>query len=217
MTENYWIIARLPSNLSFPVHTEISRPLLRYDWEMIDGQAVRVERRGVGPNCYQPVDMVLCKKNQYTDKKREARTERPKACFAGYLFIQAPDTRLMADMIDRGRIYGFIPDIPRAENGYEPGPLRLKQRAIDLMRKKYDAEFDVDTGGGHRVSVSPKALMQPGYEFEGGDMVVTDDPAWSGHKLKCMSVLDTKAKVICRLFGIDHTIEIDLRNLRKAG
>lgn len=212
-TEKGWVIARGPSNRGFTLHNEISRPLLGYFHDPVNRDDERKPRYGKGPHCYTPVDIRLVKKNQYTALKRENRTEKPVPLFSGYTFIQAPEPSLIRDLKGRGAIYGLIPD-PRSSLGH---PIVLGQRAIDLMRNKYQAEYDPVTGAGHQTSVNPKAAMLPGYEYEVGDMVVTDDPAWIGRRMLCVEVMDTTAKVIVNMFGIDMEATVSLDGIRKAG
>jgi len=213
MNDKGWVIARGPSNKGFKLHDMISRPILGYFWDEVDGKAVKAPRYGTGPNCYTPVDFRLAAKNQYTAKKREARTEKPIALFAGYTFIQDPEPHLIRDLKDRGAIYGLIPD-PRSHLGH---PIILTQRAIDMMRNKYQAEYDPRTGAGHKTSVNPNAAMIPGYEYAVGDYVESDDPAWMGYRLLCVEVTDTTAKVILNMFGFDMEATVSLDGVRKAG
>jgi len=209
-----WVIARVPSGV-FKTHDEISTPIIGYEWDDESGERVKI--RGKGPHCYCPVEIKLVAKNQFTKLKSERRTHRPWPSFPGYLFIQDPEPSLIAALRDRGLVYGLIPDVPTSQNGYVPGPLRLSNRAINLMRSKYGAEYDPVTGAGHQTTVDPKSLMRPGCEYGAGDYVLSDDPAWFGHKMLCVEVLDTKARFICQMFGIDHAVEAPLGEMRKAG
>lgn len=208
-----WIIARGPSNGNFALHNAISRPIIGYYW---DDERTRLPQYGKGPACYTPVDITLKAKNQYTRKKNEPRSELLRPKFPGYTFILDPDLSLIRDLIDRKKIYDLIPAPARASNNYEPEPLRLSQSAIMLMRDRFQDEYDPVTGSGYRVSIDPKARMQPGYEFEVGDYVLSGDPAWEGHKLKCIGIADRKARVICEMFGIDHEVDVDIGGLRKT-
>ena len=202
------VIAKGQSGKEFKLHDRISRPRLGYD--RVGNE--RVPMYGTGPHCYTPVDIRLCKKNQYTDKKGEGRTERPIPLMAGYTFIQDPSYALIRDLREQGRIYGLLPD-PRGE---QYGPYVLTQRGIDLMRSKYGSEYDPVTGAGHSVVVKPEAFMRHGYEFKAQDYVVTDDPAWIGHKMLCVQVLDTTARMLISAFGGQHEVEMKISNLRKA-
>lgn len=212
MSDPGWIIARCPSNSNFTLHKEISRPIVGYEYR----DEARHPVYGKGPACYNPVRIKLVAKNQYTKQKNEARTEIPLALLPGYIFIRDPDPKLIQGLIDRKRIYDVIPAPARKSNNFEPAPLRLSQAAITLMRDRYGAEFDVDTGAGHRVTTDPRARMQAGYEFEVGDYVLSDDPAWQGHQLRVTAILDRTARVICSMFGINHEVEVDLWGVRKG-
>lgn len=213
-TNTGWVIARGPSNKGFDLHNMVERPLLGHFWDVSEDEeiSVRAPRYGKGPSCYTPVDMHLVAKNQYTALKRENRTERPVPLFSGYTFIRGPEPRLIRDLMDRGAIYGLIPD-PRCALG---SPIVLTDRAIQLMRNKYQAEYDPKTGSGHVTSVNPKAAMIPGYEYDIGSYVISDDPAWLGHKMVCVEVLDTTAKVIIKLFGVDMEMAVPINSVRKA-
>jgi len=208
-----WVIARVPSNTEFKLHRDISRPVTGYDW---DDNGKRVEIRGKGPACYTPAAEKLVQKNQWNRIQRKERTVRPFPLLPSYIFIRNPPHDMIAELIERKRIYGLIPDVPRASNNYEPGPLLLTDRAINHMRARYGCEYDPDTGAGHQTTMDPKAHMQPGYEYDAGDYVVSDDPAWMGHRLLCVEVMDTRARVICKMFGIDHSVDVPLGELRKA-
>tara|TARA_R110002012_G_scaffold148639_1_gene307540 strand:+ start:4301 stop:4906 length:606 start_codon:yes stop_codon:yes gene_type:complete len=197
----HWVIARGPANKEFKLHDHISRPKLGY--ERIGNK--RIMKYGRGPHCYTPVEM-----RYYI--KGDIPTERPIPLMSGYTFIQDPSYKLIEALREQGRIYGLLPD-PR---GADYGPYVLSQRAIDLYRAKYETEYDPDTGSGHKVVVKPEAFMQKGYEFEPEDYVVTDDPAWIGHRLFCIDVLDTTARVLISAFGGQHEVEMEIRNLKKA-
>lgn len=211
-----WVIARVPSNREFTVHTEVSRPTLDHVWSGSKTDRVRTPIYGQGPECYTPIEYRLARKNQYTRKKRERRTEKPFPIIRGYIFIQDPDTALVANLIERKMCYGLIPDIPKADNNYEPGPIRLTQRAIDHYRARYRHEFDPKTGAGHRSTADTRARMIPGFEFEKGDYVMADDPAWLGRRFQCVEVLDTTARVILSAFGVNHALEFRIDEVRKA-
>ncbi|MGB6230827.1 MAG: hypothetical protein WBF53_11975 [Litorimonas sp.] len=216
-----WVIARTAAGREFTLHDAVARPKTGYRWraEPTDHGPDRFREpiHGDGTPCYTPVEMRLAKKNQYTDKKRERRTQRPHPALRGYVFIRDPEPVLVSHFRDRGVILGLIPGVPTAANGYAPGPLLLSDRAIQTLRARYQTEYDPETGAGHTVTLDPRSLMRPGYEFAAEDYVLSDDPAWIGHKLLCVEVLDTTARVVCRLFGIDHEVEVGLGELRKAG
>lgn len=208
MSKANWVIAKGPSGQEFRLHDQISQPLMGYKGSGDFRKAVH----GKGPHCYTPVDIRLCKKNQFTDKKGEQRTERPFPLMSGYTFIQSPSPRLVHDLKERKSIYGLLPD-PRGE---DHGPYVLSQRAIDLMRAKYGAEYDPKTGAGHVTVAKPEAFMRAGGEFTANDYVVTDDPAWIGHKMLCVKVLDTTARVIINAFGGEHAVSLKISTLQKA-
>lgn len=209
-----WVIARVPSNKEFKFHDMVSRPVIGYGY---DDKGEQYSKHGTGPHCYTPVEVKLVAKNQWTRIKSERRTHRPWPMLRGYVFVQEPEPRLIADLRERGLCYGLIPDVPTRQNDYVPGPLRLSNRAINHMRARYQCEYDPVTGAGHQTTVDPKALMRPGYEYGEGDYVLADDPAWIGHKMLCVEVMDTTARFICQMFGIDHPVELPLGDLRKAG
>ena len=204
-----WICARHPSNSGFKLHDHIARPLLGYFYE--PDTETKEPRYGKGYPCYTPVDIVLASKNQYTALKRENRTEKPVAIFSGYTFIRDPSPSYMRILKDRGWIYSVLPNPLNPEQ-----PALFTQRAIDLMRNKYGAEYDPETGAGHITSANPQAAMIPGYEYEEGEYVISDDPAWMGHKLLCTKVLDTQATVMFKMFGFDMEANVPLSALRKA-
>lgn len=210
-TNKGWVIARGPSNGGLKLHDMIERPLLGYIRNKETEE--REPQYSKGPSCYTPVDITLVAKNQYTALKRENRTERPVALLSGYTFILGPEPKLIRGLKARGLIYGLVPD-PRSFDG---SPIVLSQHAISLMRNKYQAEYDPKTGAGHQTSVNPKAAMIPGYEFDVDDYVMINDPAWAGHKALCVSVLDTKAKFLLNMFGIDMEVELEVDKVRKAG
>lgn len=215
-----WVIARVPSNREFTVHQAVSRPLKHHIWRaepLSEGPGrFREPVYDKGPACYCPVRITLTKKNQFTDLKQEPMTERPFPIYKGYLFIKDPSYPLIERLRERSLCYGLVPGIPMARNNYKPGPLRLTQKAIDRMRDRFRAEYDPETGAGHRTTSRPEAYMNPGYEYQAQDYVHSDDPAWQGHRLHCVEVLDKTAKVICQMFGIDHEVEVPLSSLRKA-
>ena len=150
-------------------------------------------------------------KNRYDRAQRAKKTRTYFPLMKGYIFVRLDGTRDWNELARRG-LFRFL------LGGANGRVYSFDEAWLRAQRKTFGPHFDPDRAGAGGVYSAPDVdrNMATFAGFAKGDMVAFAYGSLAGQEVKVTDIVDTQARVMFRLFGIEQSQLVPLSSLAKV-
>ena len=166
---------------------------------------------------YTPYRVEMRYRNKFDRARRQNKRERDFPLIVGYIFIRIEGERQWGELFRRGLVRCLM-GLNGALYSFSDRWIAEKQRSFGRHWAKR-TEDEIENGRKFETeNIAPgyQAFMDTFKEFEVGDTACFRFGTLAGQEVKVTEILDTKARIMFKLFGIDQEQLVPIIELEKA-
>lgn len=174
-----------------------------------------LERAGF--TLYTPYRVEMRYRNKFDRARRENKRERDFPLIVGYIFIRIEGGKQWNELFRRG-LLRFLMGRDGSLYSFSDRWIVEKQRSFGRHWAQR-TEDEVENGRQEETeNIAPgyQAFMDTFKEFEAGDTACFRFGTLAGQEVEVTEILDTKARIMFKLFGIDQEQLVPIIELEKA-